>query len=301
MFFKLYEKYKSGFGGFAEQKLINIDTYDIGNILESQNKYLMTTNHRNIDNVSRIIETLSSSAIERIGLEIPFEDSLKILEAGQKTDNDELNANDELNKFIRENYNNIDLTYDNIINLHNILFRDTKYSYQAGKIATMSNKIEIRTYSGKVVSDINNADGSTKEQLLRELLEWASKNIHDLSSPHHPQITRYIFILDFLMIHPFVDGNGRLSRALHNLLLLKTKSMDHREYWSIASLSDVINCNKVAYYRCLNSIGDFVEEQTDFSLCSPWISFMKSVEMKMFEIGKKHFKKKINVKNFGEI
>jgi hypothetical protein len=171
MFFKLYEKYKSGFGGFAEQKLINIDTYDIGNILESQNKYLMTTNHRNIDNVSRIIETLSSSAIERIGLEIPFEDSLKILEAGQKTDNDELNANDELNKFIRENYNNIDLTYDNIINLHNILFRDTKYSYQAGKIATMSNKIEIRTYSGKVVSDINNADGSTKEQLLRELLE----------------------------------------------------------------------------------------------------------------------------------
>ncbi len=158
MFFKLYEKIKKS-GNFHEKQMLEYTMYDILDVSENQDKYLMTTNGNNIDAVSRIIETVSSSAIERIGLEISMQDSLKIFQAGKKTDNEELNANDELNKFIRNNHKNIDINYENIINFHNILFRETKHYYQAGKIAIMGNKIEVKTSSGRIVSEIKKANG----------------------------------------------------------------------------------------------------------------------------------------------
>ncbi|MDR1288121.1 MAG: Fic family protein, partial [Treponema sp.] len=64
---------------------------------------------------------------------------------------------------------------------------------------------------------------------------------------YHPLIVIGIFIVVFLAIHPFQDGNGRLSRALTSLLLLK----NGYTYIPYSSLEAVIEANKDAYYRAL--------------------------------------------------
>src|SRR5208282_3862952 len=63
----------------------------------------------------------------------------------------------------------------------------------------------------------------------------------------HPLITIAIFIVHFLAIHPFQDGNGRLSRILTTLLLLRSGY----EYVPYASLEAVIEANKDDYYLSL--------------------------------------------------
>lgn len=63
----------------------------------------------------------------------------------------------------------------------------------------------------------------------------------------HPLIVIAIFIVEFLAIHPFEDGNGRLSRALTCLLLLKAGY----NYVPYSSMESIIEDNKEAYYRAL--------------------------------------------------
>ncbi len=54
---------------------------------------------------------------------------------------------------------------------------------------------------------------------MSEIVNWTAEH---LSSPTiHPLLTIGVFTVTFLAIHPFQDGNGRLSRILTTLLLLK--------------------------------------------------------------------------------
>lgn len=53
--------------------------------------------------------------------------------------------------------------------------------------------------------------------------------------------------MHFLSIHPFIDGNGRMSRALTVLLMLK----NNYSYMPYASMESMIEANKDAYYRAL--------------------------------------------------
>jgi Fic family protein len=83
----------------------------------------------------------------------------------------------------------------------------------------------------------------------------------------HPLLIAGIFTVWFLAIHPFLDGNGRLSRVLTTLLLLRA-GYHHVPY---ASLESVIEQNKEAYYLALR------RTQTTFHLkdpdWTPWLTF----------------------------
>lgn len=80
---------------------------------------------------------------------------------------------------------------------------------------------------------------------MRELVEWYSKTKLDHS--FHPLFAIAIFKVVFLAIHPFQDGNGRLSRILTILMMLQAGY----EYVPYASFESVIEANKRDYYKSL--------------------------------------------------
>ena len=83
----------------------------------------------------------------------------------------------------------------------------------------------------------------------------------------HPIVATAIIIVSFLAIHPFQDGNGRLSRALTTLLLLKS----NYSYAPYVSLERIIEENKSDYYQALRSTQITLRsDEPDFL---PWLTF----------------------------
>jgi Fic family protein len=81
---------------------------------------------------------------------------------------------------------------------------------------------------------------------MQELVEWHNNDYRE-STNHHPLIHIANFIVEFLKIHPFQDGNGRLSRVLTNLLLLRAGY----EYAPYISHEKLIEDRKADYYIAL--------------------------------------------------
>lgn len=79
---------------------------------------------------------------------------------------------------------------------------------------------------------------------MGELIEWTDRA---LVGPAHPLLVIGTFVVRFLAIHPFQDGNGRLSRVLTSLLLLRAGYT----YVPYSSLERIIEENKEDYYRAL--------------------------------------------------
>jgi Fic family protein len=100
--------------------------------------------------------------------------------------------------------------------------------------------------------------------LMEKLLEWHAKEEND--PVLHPLLRIAVFNVLFLAIHPFQDGNGRLSRVLTNLMLLRAGYA----YASYSSLESVIEHNKEAYYLALRRTQTFFRESVDWE---PWILF----------------------------
>ncbi len=83
----------------------------------------------------------------------------------------------------------------------------------------------------------------------------------------HPLLIIAIFVVVFLAIHPFQDGNGRLSRVLTTLLLLQAGYT----YVPYSSLESVIEHNKEAYYLALRHTQGTI--RTDAPNWQPWLVF----------------------------
>jgi Fic family protein len=102
-------------------------------------------------------------------------------------------------------------------------------------------------------------------QRMAELIAWL-KDARELRRPH-PLLIIAVFIVVFLEIHPFQDGNGRLSRILTTLLLLQAGYV----YVPFSSHESVIENSKESYYLALR--------QTQSTLHSekpnwqPWLLF----------------------------
>ena len=84
-------------------------------------------------------------------------------------------------------------------------------------------------------------------RLMAELVDWVRRMRAERSL--HPLLLIGIFVVVFLEIHPFQDGNGRLSRILTTLLLLQAGYA----YVPYSSLESVIEQNKEDYYRALRA------------------------------------------------
>ena len=103
---------------------------------------------------------------------------------------------------------------------------------------------------------------------MRELLEWV-RHTRD-SQALHPLLTVAVFVVVFLEIHPFDDGNGRQSRILTTLLLMQAGYV----YVPYSSLEGVIEQNKQAYYNALRQTQGTI--RTEAPNWQPWITFFLS-------------------------
>jgi Fic family protein len=100
---------------------------------------------------------------------------------------------------------------------------------------------------------------------MAELVEWTSEALARRAL--HPLLVIAVFVVVFLEIHPFQDGNGRLSRALTTLLLLRTGYT----YVSFSSLESVIEQSKESYYLALRRTQGTI--RTDKPDWQPWMMF----------------------------
>jgi Fic family protein len=116
--------------------------------------------------------------------------------------------------------------------------------------------------------------------LMAELVAWV--NDEREKAQLHPLLIIAIFVVVFLEIHPFQDGNGRLSRVLTTLLLIQTGYT----YVPYSSLESVIELNKEAYYLALRQTQGTI--RTDAPNWQPWlVFFLRSLAEQVRRLEKK--------------
>jgi len=115
-----------------------------------------------------------------------------------------------------------------------------------GKYKKQENTVAILDNSGKVKQIIFEPTlAYLTPKAMQELVEWTKDNLK--SKEYHILLVIGNFLVEFLQIHPFQDGNGRLSRILTNLLLLQAGYL----YMPYASHEKIIEDNKSDYYIAL--------------------------------------------------
>jgi Fic family protein len=100
---------------------------------------------------------------------------------------------------------------------------------------------------------------------MKELVEWTNASLRDKQI--HPLLTIAVFVVHLLAVHPFQDGNGRLSRILTTLLLLQSGYT----YVIYSSFERVIEANKEAYYLALRRAQATLGKED--SKLSDWLLF----------------------------
>ena len=161
----------------------------------------------------------------------------------------------------------IALTENHIKQLHSELLKySAKDGRHRGEYKTLSNNVEAFGADGRSLGIVfETASPFETPTRMTELVHWTRANLdpRDL----HPLLVIGVFVVTFLAIHPFQDGNGRLSRILTTLLLLRSGY----EYVPYGSLESVIERTKADYYRALR--------QTQRSLgtgspdWNPWLAY----------------------------
>ena len=160
---------------------------------------------------------------------------------------------------IHENYNFIDINKNTILQLHRDLYKYTGYSY-GGKFKNSQNYIEEENEKGeKKIRFIPLSPVETPiaiEELCKNYNELVNNESCDLL------VLIPIFILDFVSIHPFNDGNGRMSRLLTLLLLYKANYMVGK----YISIEKIIEETKDSYYSALEkSSTNWHNNENDYS------------------------------------
>lgn len=142
---------------------------------------------------------------------------------------------------------NIDLTINHILQLHRDLLKfSVKDERHRGNFKTAPNHVSAFDPDGKEVGVVfETATPFDTPRLMEELVTWTNDEL--ASRYYHPLLVIGIFAVTFLEIHPFQDGNGRLSRILTTLLLLQAGYT----YVPYASLESVVEATKERYYIAL--------------------------------------------------
>ncbi|RPE12602.1 Fic family protein [Chitinophaga lutea] len=182
-------------------------------------------------------------------------------------DEEEVAGYADVMNLIFENYESIPLTEGYIQQLHRELLKySSKDSWHRGHYKKSPNNVEAFDQDGNSLGIIFETASPFDTQLrMQELVSWTA-NVTE-NKELHPLLVASIFIVVFLAIHPFQDGNGRLSRILTTVLLLRAGY----SYVPYSSLEAVIEQSKEGYYLALRKTqGTLKTEQPDWM---PWIIF----------------------------
>lgn len=166
-----------------------------------------------------------------------------------------------------EHADEIPLTVNYIQQLHGQLLQySVKDERHREQYKTLSNSVEAFSADGENIGVIfQTASPFDTPRLMDELITWTNTTLGEKTL--HPLLVTAIFTVVFLQIHPFQDGNGRLSRILTTLLLLKAGY----SYVPYSSLERVVENNKEGYYLALRQTQDTIRTKTpDWQ---PWVVY----------------------------
>jgi len=147
-----------------------------------------------------------------------------------------------------------------------LLTHSAKDAWHRGSYKTSANSVAAFDEAGRQVAVVfETATPFDTPRLMAELVEW-----HDRAGQSgrlHPLLAVGIFIVGFLAIHPFQDGNGRLSRILTTLALLRAGYV----YVPYVSLESIVEKSKEEYYLALRRTQATM--RSDAPDWQPWIAY----------------------------
>jgi Fic family protein len=167
-------------------------------------------------------------------------------------------------------WDSIDLTENHIRQLHRDLLKySTKDERHRGEYKSLRNDVAAFDTNGKSLGVVfETATPFDTPRLMADLVGWAAPALKNKDV--HPLIVIAVFVVSLLAIHPFQDGNGRLSRVLTTLLLLRSGYT----YVSYSSLESVIEQTKERYYIALRQTQASI--QTPAPDWFPWLTYFFS-------------------------
>ncbi len=147
---------------------------------------------------------------------------------------------------VLNNYEDIDLTISGIHGLHHLLLKySSKDDRHRGRYKEMNNQVVATYPDGTTRVIFKPTEPYLVQKEMGDLVAWTNQAMSNQEI--HPLIAIATFIYELLSIHPYHDGNGRLSRLLTNLLLLKSGYV----FVQYESLEHIVEHNKAAYYQAL--------------------------------------------------
>lgn len=196
---------------------------------------------------ARILSTLASNAIE--GIRTTPDRSIAVAD-GTATphthDEQEIAGYSDALALVQENYQAMELSCGLILQLHRDLYRRSGDSI-GGHFKDSDNIIAEVAPDGAVSTRFKPVSASRTPDAVKELCHaWSETRQSGIVSP---LLLCGAFVLDFTCIHPFLDGNGRMSRILTQLLLLK----DGYDAVLYSSIEAIIEYRRQEYYDALHA------------------------------------------------
>jgi len=168
---------------------------------------------------------------------------------------------------IFDNYKTIKLTENWILQFHSILLQfSEKDKIHKGKFKSVDNTVVMTNKKGEQVILFDPTPPYLVKPEMEAIIAWTNEQL--AAGEVHPILVIADFIFEFLAIHPFKDGNGRMSRALTNLLLLKAGYT----YVPYVALDEIIEETKAEYYLALRAAQkNHKTEQEDIT---SWVEYL---------------------------
>lgn len=225
--------------------------------------------------VAKIHSTQSSNNIEGI---VTTEDRLRKLvqkKARPKTSaEEEIAGYREVLGLIHDNYENIELSHSSILQLHKILYRYSASCF-AGKFKTSDNIIADVLPDGTKAVRFKTLGAEHTPQAVKDICKTFNTSV---DAGMDPLVLIPMFVLDFLCIHPFQDGNGRMSRLLTLLLLYK----NGYDVGKFISIEKQIDAHRDLYYETLASSSHaWIENKNDYG---PFVRYSLSMLIGSYKI-----------------
>ena len=185
-------------------------------------------------------------------------------------------------------WEDIPFNENHVKQFHQILLQySQKDERHRGHYKTNSNSVAAFDENGVQISIVfETATPFDTPRLMTELMQWVDDERE--KAVLHPLLIVAIFVVVFLEIHPFQDGNGRLSRVLTTLLLLQAGYA----YVPYSSLESVVEASKEGYYLALRQTQGSI--RTDAPNWQPWLLFfLRSLAGQVQRLEKKVEREKI--------
>lgn len=186
-------------------------------------------------------------------------------------DSQEVQGYYELLHNVFDSWRSIKLSETTVKHFHNQLLKHAdKDQRHRGDYKKTENTVEMFDEAGKsigIVFEPTRAFLTPKE--MQELMDWTVSALE--KRKYHSLLIIGNFLVEFLKIHPFQDGNGRVSRVLANLLLLK----EGYAFMPYVSHEKLVEDNKNSYYLALIKSQKTFGKKTENIF--PWLNFFLDI------------------------